>query len=62
MVVTGSLDKLTDEERAFALAKNIKNFKLQIMPNVGHMVQIESPEEFCEITTKFIHELEEKIS
>lgn len=59
IIVTGSLDQLTSEERAFALAQNIKNFKLQIMPNIGHMVQVEAPEEFCEITTKFIHEIEE---
>lgn len=62
IIVTGNLDKLTSEERAFALAENIKNFKLQIMSDIGHMVQIEAPEEFCEITTKFIHENESRIN
>ncbi|HLX54589.1 MAG TPA: alpha/beta hydrolase, partial [Aquella sp.] len=58
LIVTGALDKTIDKKSTLILAENIKNSKLEIVPGVGHMIQIESPGPFCKITIKFINETE----
>ncbi|MFH1350354.1 MAG: alpha/beta hydrolase [Pseudomonadota bacterium] len=54
LVLCGSQDKLTPPKLSLTLQENIKGSVLKTIPNVGHMVMIESYEEFNQAVTAFI--------
>jgi len=54
LVLCGSEDELTPVKYSQFLQQRIKGSKLEILPNAGHMVMIESPEAFNEKVGEFI--------
>ena len=54
LVLCGNEDELTPVKYSQFLQQRIKGSKLEILPNAGHMVMIESPEAFNEKVGEFI--------
>jgi pimeloyl-ACP methyl ester carboxylesterase len=54
LVLCGNEDELTPVKYSQLLHQRIKGSKLEILPNAGHMVMIESPEAFNEKVREFI--------
>jgi pimeloyl-ACP methyl ester carboxylesterase len=54
LVLCGNEDELTPVKYSQFLQQRIKGSKLEIFPNAGHMVMIESPEAFNEKVGEFI--------
>ena len=53
-VVVGGADKLTTPEMAKELTAKIPGAKLTVIPDAGHLVNIEKPAEFNEMVISFI--------
>jgi pimeloyl-ACP methyl ester carboxylesterase len=54
LVLCGNEDELTPVKYSQLLHQRIKGSKLEIFPNAGHMVMLESPEAFNEKVREFI--------
>jgi len=54
LVLCGNEDELTPVKYSQLLHQRIKGSKLEILPNAGHMVMIESPEAFNEKVGEFV--------
>ena len=54
LVLCGNEDELTPVKYSQFLHQRIKGSKLEILPNAGHMVMLESPEAFNEKVREFI--------
>jgi pimeloyl-ACP methyl ester carboxylesterase len=54
LVLCGNEDELTPVKYSQFLQQRVKGSKLEIFPNAGHMVMIESPEAFNEKVGEFI--------
>lgn len=52
LVICGEKDK-ANMKSAYYLAENIKNAKLEIIKNTGHIVNEESPKELAQVLTEF---------
>lgn len=59
LVICGEKDN-ANIKSAYYLAENIKNAKLEIMKNTGHIVNEESPKELAKILTEFWKETEKE--
>ena len=57
LIVVGEKDTLTPPSMALKIQKLVKNSKLSIIENVGHLSNIENPAIFNEIILKFLREL-----
>ena len=53
-VVVGGADKLTTPEMAQGLVVQIPGAKLTVIPDAGHLVNIEKPREFNDVVISFI--------
>ncbi len=53
-VVVGGADKLTTPEMAQGLVDKIPGAKLTVIPDAGHLVNIEKPREFNDVVISFI--------
>jgi len=56
LVICGDNDKLTPEKYSIYLKNNIKNSRLSIIENTGHMVMMEQPDSFNKIVKNFLLE------
>jgi pimeloyl-ACP methyl ester carboxylesterase len=56
LVICGDNDKLTPEKYSIYLKNNIKNSKLSIVKDTGHMVMMEQPDSFNKIVKNFLLE------
>lgn len=54
LIIVGKEDKLTPPEAALSLHNNIKNSKLEIIPDSGHFPNIENPGRFNYVIEEFI--------
>ncbi len=54
LVLCGEKDQLTPVKYSEFLHSRIKHSKMEILPNAGHMVMIESPQAFNEKIREFI--------
>lgn len=57
LVISGNDDELTPVKYSQFLHHRIKRSKLEILPNAGHMVMMESPKSFNEKVREFIMEV-----
>ena len=57
LVLCGDEDELTTVKYSQFLHSRIKHSKLEILPNAGHMVMMESPKAFDEKTGEFIAQI-----
>ncbi len=57
LIICGEDDQLTTLKYSEFLHSRIKGSKLQVIPNAGHMVMMESPDTFNERVREFILEL-----
>ena len=58
LIICGSQDMLTPPKYSEYLAAKIKPSCIYIIPDSGHMVMLEKPEEFNKILEKFLKDLE----
>ncbi|XP_033225978.1 valacyclovir hydrolase-like isoform X2 [Belonocnema kinseyi] len=56
LIIHGKKDDLVDQEQAFYLNRHIPNSRLKIFENGGHKPQLQYPEEFNALITKFLTE------
>jgi len=54
LIVWGSEDNLLNPEMADVFKQNIENSELRILPNVGHLPMLESPEALFDLISEFI--------
>jgi len=54
LLIWGKKDKITPLNDAYLMQKEIPNSNLKIISNVGHRINIETPEKLAEIATQFI--------
>jgi pimeloyl-ACP methyl ester carboxylesterase len=54
LILWGEYDRVIDLECANILEKHIKNSKKLVLKNVGHVPQIEVPEELGELISSFL--------
>ncbi|SDB95325.1 Pimeloyl-ACP methyl ester carboxylesterase [Geotoga petraea] len=54
LVITGDNDVIVPTEQSIKLSKDIKNSKLVILENTGHLPQEENPVEFIQVVEKFL--------
>ena len=57
LILCGEDDQLTPVKYSQFLLSRIKGSKLEILPNAGHMVMMESPQAFNEKIREFILQL-----
>jgi len=57
LILCGDEDQLTPLKYSQFLHSRIKGSKLEVLPNAGHMVMMESPQVFNEKIGKFIEEV-----
>lgn len=57
LIVVGKDDILTSIKYSFFLHEKIKNSKLEIIDDAGHMVMIEKPEQFNKIVFSFLSKI-----
>ena len=57
LVVTGERDRTTAPRAAHALHEGIAGSRLVVLPGVGHMSFVETPEPYIEAVTNFLHEV-----
>ncbi len=57
LLIVGELDRLTPPSMAKEIQKLIKNSKLYIIKNAGHLSNIEEPRKFNEIVFNFLNNL-----
>ncbi len=56
LILTGEDDRMTPPESAQQLAQNLPNAQLQLIPNGGHMVVLEQPDEIAQRLWAFCHQ------
>ena len=54
LIIVGEKDKLTPPDMAYKIHALIKNSKISILKNAGHLTNIEKPELFNKIVLKFL--------
>lgn len=54
MIIAGKEDLLTPPINSFNLKNNLKNARMKIIPEVGHLSNMEAPEEFNKIIESFL--------
>lgn len=57
LVVCGDQDRMTPLRSARTLVDGIPKAKLHIIPQAGHMVMLEKPQEVAQILSEFLHDL-----
>lgn len=57
LVIGGALDRTIPPENSEAIARALPNAKLEIIPGVGHMANMENPAAFNEVLLKFLQGL-----
>jgi len=57
LVISGDDDRIVPTEQSIRLAQEIKGASLSVLENCGHVPHEECPEDFFEVTEKFIHQL-----
>jgi pimeloyl-ACP methyl ester carboxylesterase len=57
LVIVGSQDKLTPPSEAEKMSKEISNAGFEVIRNAGHLPNIEQPDDFNRVITKFLSEL-----
>jgi pimeloyl-ACP methyl ester carboxylesterase len=55
LIICGKEDKITPVAQSEFLNKNIPNSKLNIIPDAGHLSNLEQPEEFNKILSAFLN-------
>ncbi len=61
LIVCGEDDQLTPVKYSQFLNSRIKGSKLRVVPNAGHMVMLEAPQDFNESVKKFILENSDRV-
>jgi pimeloyl-ACP methyl ester carboxylesterase len=56
-VIVGKDDKLTPPEYSKFIYGKIRNAHLAVIPDAGHFSNLENPDEFNRVITKFITEV-----
>ncbi len=56
LVLTGEHDRMTPVATAQTLAQGLPNAELEIIPDAGHMVVIEQPEQIAKRLWQFLHQ------
>jgi 3-oxoadipate enol-lactonase len=56
LVIVGSEDEFTPVAKAEELKANLKNCKLVVIDDAGHMPNLENPEEFIKVVLEFLKE------
>jgi pimeloyl-ACP methyl ester carboxylesterase len=56
LVIVGAQDRTTTSRAARVLHDGIAGGRLVVLPGVGHMSFVETPEPYIEAVTKFLHE------
>ena len=54
LLLAGSVDRLIPNAETFALARDIKGAKTQVIPQVGHVSSIQAPERVAEALIAFL--------
>ena len=62
LVVAGDEDTFIPVEQARALQQQIPGARLEIIPQAGHLVNLEQPEKFQEILERFLKEIKTWVS
>jgi proline iminopeptidase len=57
LVIVGAQDRTTTSRAARVLHDGIAGGRLVVLPGVGHMSFVETPEPYIEAVTKFLHEV-----
>lgn len=57
LILAGELDRVTPVSDAIVLNTRIENSLMKILPDCGHMIQIEKPELFNTIVSRFLNTL-----
>ncbi|MGB9734884.1 MAG: alpha/beta fold hydrolase [bacterium] len=57
LVVVGEKDRLTPVEEARSMASRIKNAKLEVINNAGHLTSMEAPEQLNKVLLAFLSDL-----
>jgi pimeloyl-ACP methyl ester carboxylesterase len=57
LIITGSDDKLAPLRQAQFLGSKLRNNRLEVVPDAGHMVMIEKPKEVASLLVGFLDEL-----
>ncbi|MFZ2487549.1 MAG: alpha/beta hydrolase [Anaerolineae bacterium] len=58
LVVCGTADVMTPPKFSESLVQTLPNARLVLLPNVGHMAQLEAPEAVATAVTAFLEEIE----
>jgi pimeloyl-ACP methyl ester carboxylesterase len=56
LIVWGEKDKITSLSDAYLMKKEIPNSTLEIIPKVGHRVNLDAPEKLADIIIKFLNQ------
>ena len=56
LVVTGAKDRIVTPARANALAAELHNCDVAVLPNCGHLSHEEAPELLMGLLQKFVHQ------
>lgn len=56
LIIWGGKDKLTPLKEAYLIKKELNNSALEIIPNIGHAINLEAPEKLAEIVLRFLKE------
>ena len=57
LIMVGELDSLTPPSMAMDIMKEIKNSSIKIIPNAGHLINIEEPEIFNKNLLSFLNNI-----
>lgn len=57
LIVTGDDDQIVPTEQSVRLAGELHGAELVVIPNCGHVVQEECPQEFIEVVVDFINRI-----
>ena len=54
LIVNGKQDKVVPPELGWKFSQLLENSWLYLIPQCGHWAMIEHPQEFCDMTTRFL--------
>ncbi len=54
LIVNGKQDKVVPPELGWKFSQLLENSRLYLIPHCGHWAMIEHPQEFCDMTTRFL--------
>jgi pimeloyl-ACP methyl ester carboxylesterase len=54
LIIWGKKDKVTPLSNAYLMEKEIRNSRLEVLPGIGHKVNLEAPEKLSEIILRFL--------